>query len=79
MVNEEEIKEEDRKIRRLRRMVDFTMALIVGSDMTLEEASMHAGSVRELALQLFPGKGHVFDMVYAPRLRRLLTDKYRLS
>ena len=40
---------------------------------------MHAGSVRELAMQLFPGKGHVFDMVYAPRLRRLLTDKYRLS
>lgn len=79
MPTEEELKEEDKKIRYLRRMVDFTIALIVQSDMTLEEASRHAASVREFALKLFPGKGEVFDLIYAPRFRRLLADKYRLS
>lgn len=79
MPDAEELKEEDRKIRYLRRMVDFTMALIMQSDMPLEEAARHAEGVREFALKLFPGKGDVFDLVYAPRFRRLLTEKYRLS
>jgi hypothetical protein len=79
MATEAEIKEEDKKIRYLRRMVDFTITLIIGTDMPLEEASKHAGAVREFALKLFPGKGEVFDIVYAPRLRRVLNDKYRLS
>lgn len=79
MATEAEIREEDKKIRYLRRMVDFTIALIIGSDMPFEEASRHAGAVRDFALRLFPGKGHVFDIVYAPRLRRVLADKYRLS
>lgn len=79
MPTQEEIREEDKRIRYLRRMVDFTMALIIGSDMTLEEAGRHAAAVREFALKLFPGKGDVFDLVYGPRFRRLLIDKYRLS
>ena len=79
MARDEKIKEEDRKIRCLRRMVDFTLALIMQTDMTLEEAARHAAAVRELAANLFPGKGDVFDLVYAYRFRRVLTDKYRLS
>lgn len=76
----EEIKEEDRKIRYLRRMVDFTIVLILEDyEMTLEEASKHVASVKEFAERLFPGKGGVFDMVYGPRFKRLLTDKYMLS
>lgn len=74
----EEIKEEDRKIRHLRRMVDFTSVLIIQSDMGLDEARQHVAALRDFALRLFPGKEHVFDMVYGPRLRRLLTEKYHL-
>lgn len=79
MTTPEEIKAEDKKIRLLRRMVDLTMSIIIETDMTLEEASRHAAGVRELALRLFPGKGDVFDLVYGPRLKRLLRDKYMLS
>ena len=79
MPTDEQIKEEDRKIRYLRRMVDFTIILIMESDMTFEDASRHAAAVRGFALNLFPDKGEVFDLVYGQKIRRLLTDKYRLS
>ncbi|MBI2413447.1 MAG: hypothetical protein HYV24_09590 [Deltaproteobacteria bacterium] len=79
MATPEEIKTEDKKLRLLRRMVDLTMSIIIETDMTLEEASRHAAGVRELALRLFPGKGDVFDLVYGPRFKRLLRDKYMLS
>lgn len=75
----EEIKEEDRRIRHLRRMVDFTMVLIIQSDMDLEEAQRHVTALRDFSSRLFPGKEHVFEMVYGPRLKRLLIDKYNLS
>jgi len=75
----DEISEEDRKIRRLRQMVDFTSILIIQSEMGIEEAERHVGALRDLALRLFPGKAEVFDMIYGPRLRRLLVEKYNLS
>lgn len=75
----EELKEEDRKIRHLRRMVDFTSVLIIQSDMSLEEAQRHVSALRDFSVRLFPGKEHVFDMVYGPRLKRILIEKYNLS
>ncbi len=79
MPTKEEIKDEDKRIRYLRRMVDLTITLIMSSDMTLDEAQRHAAGAREFALRLFPGKGDVFDLVYAPRFRRLLREKFLLS
>lgn len=77
---EKELKEEDRNIRLLRRMVDLTMMLIIESpEMTVEEASRHVAALKDFAVRLFPGKEHVFDMVYGPRLRRVLNDKFRMS
>ena len=75
----EEITEEDRKIRHLRQMVDFTSILLIQSDMGIEEAEQHVAALRDLALRLFPGKSDVFDMLYGPKLRRLLIEKYNLS
>lgn len=75
----EEINQEDRKIRHLRQMIDFTSILILQSDMDIEEAQQHLAALREFALRLFPGKSEVYDMVYGPRLKRLLLEKYNLS
>lgn len=75
----DEVKEEDRKIRHLRQMVDFTSILIIQSDMDIEEARQHVAALRDFALRLFPGKSEVFDMVYGSRLKRLLIEKYNLS
>ena len=76
----EEIKDEDKRIRHLRRMIEFTIALILETqEMTPVEASGHVAAVREYALKLFPGKEVVFDLVYAPRLRRVLIDKFQMN
>ncbi len=78
MPTEKEIKEEDKKIRSLRRMVDLTITLIAQMDMPLEEASRMAASAKGFAERLFSGKGDVFDLVYAPRLKRVIAEKYGL-
>ncbi|MBI5468255.1 MAG: hypothetical protein HY891_03900 [Deltaproteobacteria bacterium] len=79
MPTQEEIKNEDKKIRHLRRMVDFTISLIATDhEMTLQEASGHIASLRDFALNLFPDKGEVFDLVYAPKLKRLIVEKFML-
>lgn len=58
----EELKEEDRKIRHLRRLADFTALLIIDTDMGLEEASKHVAHFRAFALKLFPDKAEVFAL-----------------
>lgn len=42
---------------------------------TREELDMVA-DVRGLALCLFPGKELAFDLIYLPRFRRLLTERF---
>ena len=69
---------ENRKIRRLRFLVDFTMSLIAQSEISLDEAQLLAAGVKKQALKMFPEKGDTYDLIYAPRFRRLLTEKYGL-
>ena len=72
----QEIKEENKKIRRLRFMVDLTMSLIYQENMTREEALEHFIKVKNYALRLFPGKEAAFEIIYAPRFKRLISEKY---
>jgi len=75
---EEEIKEENKRIRYLRRLVDFSMALIAQSPMSLDEAHRVVEAVRQQALRLFPGKEETFELLYTPRFRRLIAEKFSL-
>ncbi len=75
---EAEIREEDKRIRQLRRLVDFSMAFIAQSRLTPEEARRVVQGVRHQAMALFPGKEETFELVYAPRFRRLIAEKFRL-
>ncbi len=76
--SEDEIKEESKRIRYLRRLVDFSLALIAQSPMSLDEAHRVVEAVRQQAVRLFPGKGETFDLLYAPRFRRLIAEKFSL-
>jgi hypothetical protein len=78
MPTPEELKEEDRKIRQLRLVVNLTMSTISQTTLSLEEASKMVTATRELALRLFPGKELAFDLIYQPRFRRLLAERFRL-
>ncbi len=73
-----EIALENRKIRRLRILVDFTLALIAQSDIPLEEAQALAAAVKKQALLMFPDKNDTYDLIYGSKFRRLITEKYGL-
>jgi hypothetical protein len=74
-----EIDEESRRIRRLRIVVNFSLSLIAQGDLPYEEAQDLVAAAKRLAEDLFPGKGHVFELLYRPQFRRLINDLYRLQ
>jgi hypothetical protein len=75
-----EAADEARKIRRLQVMMSMVMS-VIGQDpnLTLEEASELAAGARRAALAMFPGKQLAFDILYKPRLQRLMNERYRLQ
>ncbi|MBI2370354.1 MAG: hypothetical protein HYV08_09005 [Deltaproteobacteria bacterium] len=78
MPTREELADEERRLRQLRFCVDLTLQIIAQEALTVEEASKLVGAARRLAESLFPGKGHVFDLVYQPRFRRLMAERFDL-
>ena len=72
------IEEEERRIRTLRLLVDFSLAYLAQTKLPLEEAQAVVAGVKKQALHLFPEKEETFDLIYLPRFQRLLRDKYRL-
>ena len=73
-----EIEEENRKVRRLQIVVSLVMNTIRQSDIPIEEAAQLVASTRQFALRMFPDKELTYDLIYQPRFRRLLSEKYRI-
>jgi hypothetical protein len=74
-----EIDEESRRIRRLRIVVNLSLSLIAQGDLPYEEAQGLAAAAGQLAEELFPGKSHVYDLLYRSKFRRLVNEVYRLQ
>jgi hypothetical protein len=75
-----EVADENRRLRRLQIMMSMVMQVIgQQSNLTIEEASELAASSRTAALALFPGKELAFDLIYKPRLQRLISERFRLQ
>jgi len=75
-----EIEDENKRLRRLQLMMSMVMQVISEqSDLTLEEASELVASSRKAALNLFPGKELAYDLIYKPRLQRLLRERFRIQ
>lgn len=70
------VAEEQARLDRLRRMVDVTCAVLRQLQGSRAEAERLAGEARDEALRLFPGKASVYDLVIAPRLRRILDERW---
>lgn len=75
-----EREEEARKIRRLQVMISMVMS-VIGQDpnLTIEEASELAAGAKRAALAMFPDKELAFDLIYRPRLQRLIRERFRLQ
>jgi hypothetical protein len=71
--------DEARRLRRLQIVVDMVMSVIAQSEITIEEASELAAGARRAALAMFPGKELAFDILYKPRLQRLIHERFRLQ
>ncbi len=75
----QELQDEQRKLRRLQIMVNMVMS-VISQDMslTIDEASEMVADTRRAALTMFPGKDLAFDLLYKPRLQRLMRERYRI-
>jgi hypothetical protein len=75
-MNELEIREENRKIRYLRFLVDFSILSIQQDDLLLQEALEIVGEVKRAACSLFPGKEETFELIYRPRFNRVIQERF---
>jgi hypothetical protein len=72
--------EEARKLRRLQVMMSMVISVISQDpDLTLEEAAEMAAGARRAALAMFPDKELAFDLIYRPRLQRVMNERFRLQ
>jgi hypothetical protein len=72
----EAIAEEGRRLRRLRTLVDLTAATLYQADISPGEGIDLIVSCRESAMRLFPGREETFDLLYRPRLMRILQERF---
>jgi hypothetical protein len=68
------LQEEEKKLRRLR-FIEY----IGSQSLNHEEAIRVVEGVRKHALKLFPGKEDAFEIIYAPRFKRVLNKKFQRS
>jgi hypothetical protein len=76
----QEQEEEGRKLRRLQIMMSMVISVISqDADMSVEEASELAANAKRAALAMFPDKEFAYDILYKPRLQRLMAERYHLQ
>lgn len=75
----EALLEEDRKIKLLRFIIDLNQAVLMQQvDLTLREAFQIMRDTRQAVLNLFPDKESVYELIYAPRFRRIIRERFVL-
>jgi hypothetical protein len=78
--NQDQNQDEARKIRRLQVMMSMVTSVISQDpNLTIEEASELAASAKRAALAMFPDKELAYDILYKPRLQRLMRERFRLQ
>lgn len=71
-VGNEPVIEENKRIRRLRIVSDMLVQTLSAGGLTWSQAERMIHEVRLLAVEMFPGKEHTFDLIYMPKFRRAL-------
>jgi len=72
--------EEAQRIRRLDVLMQMVVDLIESDrSLPVEQASLMVANARRLALALFPDKTLAFDLLYWPRLQRMMRRRYQMQ
>lgn len=66
--------DEARRARQLRMVVDLTSNVLAQGRLTRAEAEDLVAAARRRALQLFPDKADTYDLILAPRFKRLMDE-----
>lgn len=78
--NQAEIDEENKKIRRLQIMMSMVLSVLSQDpNLTLEEARELVANSKRAALAMFPDKELAYDLIYRPRLQRVLNERFRIQ
>ena len=78
--NLSEKEQEARQIRRLQLMISMVMSVLSQDPhLTVEEASELVAGAKRAALAMFPDKEFAYDILYKPRLQRLMNERFRLQ
>jgi hypothetical protein len=71
-VSLEELRDEQRRLRRVRFIVDFTTSVLMQSGLSRSEGQELVAAARARILDLFPGREETYEILYARRFARLL-------
>ena len=72
--------EEQRNIRRLQLMMNLVMSVIAqDKKLTVEQAAEIVASSRKAALDMFPDKELAYNLIYKPRIQRLMRERFRIQ
>ena len=75
-----EQQQEEKNLRRLQIMMNMVMSVIAqDSTLTYEAASEMIADSRRAALAMFPDKELAYELIYQPKLQRLMRDRFRLQ
>ena len=75
-----ELQLEAQKIRRLQIMISMVMSVISQDpNLTVEEASELVAGAKRAALAMFPDKELAYDILYKPRLQRLMNERFNIQ
>jgi len=78
--NKNSADDEARLIRRLQVMISMVSSVISQDpSLTVEEASELAAGAKRAALAMFLDKELAYDLLYKPRLQRLMRERFRLQ
>lgn len=77
---QQEQEDERRKLRRLQIMMNMVLSVISQDpELTVEEASELAANAKKAALAMFPDKELAYDLLYRPRLQRVIAERFRVQ
>ena len=72
--------DESRKLRRLQLMMDMVISVLSqDTSLSIDEAANMVADSRRAALAMFPDKELAFDLIYKPRLQRLMRERFRIQ
>ncbi len=76
----EALREEEKRMRMLKFIIDLNQAILMQqTDLTLREAFEIMRNTKRAALNLFPDKEDVYELLYSPRFRRIIRDRFVIA